>query len=282
MIALRRPGVLWFIGGVLAVFIAAGSLWAARSSSRAGSGPEGAQDAALLVSVIVPGRRAVSSDVSFTGSIAARYEMRIGPEGEGGRITGVFVEAGDRVKRGQLLTRLDQSVPLAQLNSLEAALEEARAQRVWSNAEYERALQAGASGAFSKSQTERLAAAALGDEAKVKVAAAQLAEARARLQRTEIRAPNDGLVLTRDAEVGQTAAPGDAEVSRRDGGVCVHRGATGEQHGREHGGREYGGVDVHPTQATDRVRGRPAPRLASPVTVDRARTRWGRPSPGRP
>ena len=228
MTASKQRRMLWSAAGVAVVLILGAILWLGRSSSPA-IASNGVNDDTLRVSVLVPGLRPVTSAVSFTGSIAARYEMRIGPEGEGGRITGVFVEAGDRVQQGELLTRLDQSVVLAQVNSLQAALEDARAQVAWSQAEYKRAVQAGNSGAFSKSQTERLAAGALGDEAKVKVAAAQLAEARARLQRTEIRAPAAGTVLTRNAEVGQTAAPGEALFRLAQGGEIEMRGQVAEQ-----------------------------------------------------
>ena len=65
-----------------------------------------------------------------------------------------------------------------------------------------------ASGALSVEEIERRRAAAATDEARVKVAAAQLAEAQARLSKTDIRSPQDGMVLTRTAEVGQTASPG--------------------------------------------------------------------------
>lgn len=228
MTATTQRRMLWSAASVAVLLVVGAIVWFGRTSSPAVAG-DGNKDDALRISVVVPGLRPVTSAVAFTGSIAARYEMRIGPEGEGGRITGVFVEAGDRVERSQLLTRLDQSVVLAQVNSLHAALEDARAQLAWSQAEYKRAVQAGHSGAFSTSQTERLAAAALGDAAKVKVAEAQLAEARARLQRTEIRAPADGTVLTRNAEVGQTAAPSDALFRLAQGGEIEMRGQVAEQ-----------------------------------------------------
>lgn len=224
----NRRRMLWSAAGATLLVLAIVVLWAGRSSSPAVA-KDGPKNDTLHVSVLVPGLQAVTSAISFTGSIAARYEMRIGPEGDGGRITGVFVEAGDRVRKSQVLVRLDQSVPQAQANSLEAALEDARAQLAWSQAEYRRAVQAGSAGAYSKSQTERLAAAALGDEAKVKVAAAQLAEARARLERTEIRAPADGTVLTRNAEVGQTAAPGETLFRLAQGGEVEMRGQIAEQ-----------------------------------------------------
>jgi RND family efflux transporter MFP subunit len=64
----------------------------------------------------------------------------------------------------------------------------------------------------------------------VKVAVAQLDEAQARLQRTDVRAPADGLVLTRTAEVGQIASPGGTPLFRlaRSGEIEM-RGQIAEQ-----------------------------------------------------
>ena len=167
-----------------------------------------------LVSVTTPGIRAVAARVTFTGAIAARYDIPITAEGEGGRVTAVLVETGDKVKRGQVLARIDQSVLRPQVNRLVASLEEARAQAALSSAEFERAQGVSAAGALSKEEIERRRAASVTDEARVKVAAAQLAEAEARLGRSDLRAPEDGLVLTRTAEVGQNASPGGEPLFR--------------------------------------------------------------------
>jgi RND family efflux transporter MFP subunit len=64
----------------------------------------------------------------------------------------------------------------------------------------------------------------------VKVAAAQLAESQARLDRADIRAPADGIVLTRTAEIGQMAAPGGEPLFRlARGGEVEMRGQIAEQ-----------------------------------------------------
>ena len=66
--------------------------------------------------------------------------------------------------------------------------------------------------------------------AKVKVAAAQLAEAQARLARAEVRAPADGIILTRNIEVGQTVtAGGDPLFRLAEGGEVELRGQVAEQ-----------------------------------------------------
>jgi RND family efflux transporter MFP subunit len=66
--------------------------------------------------------------------------------------------------------------------------------------------------------------------AKVKVAGAQLAEAQARLARAAVRAPADGVILTRNVEVGQTATPGGEALFRlSEGGEVELRGQVAEQ-----------------------------------------------------
>ncbi len=222
-----RKWVAIALGLLLAL---AAIIWATRSSSPNAPAPASGQESLPLVTVMTPQFKSVTAAVTFTGTIAARYDMPIGAEGEGGRIIAVLVEAGDRVKRGQLLARLDQSVVAPQVNRLAASLEEARAQAALSEAEYRRAKGVEAAGALSAEEIERRRAAALTDEARVKVAAAQLAEAQARLERTAIRAPAAGVVLTRNAEVGQTAVPGGDPLFRLASGAEIEmRGQIAEQ-----------------------------------------------------
>src|ERR1700730_13540026 len=154
------------------------------------------------VSVTEVGVSTVPTTVSIIGTIAARYDMPIGVEGDAGRIAAIYVEAGDHVKRGQVLARLNVSVLEPQVANLEAALEESRADADLADAEYRRAQAVGASGGFSLEKTQRRKSATLTAAAKVKVAAAQLAEAQARLARAAVRAPADGIILTRNGEVG--------------------------------------------------------------------------------
>jgi HlyD family secretion protein len=182
------------------------------------------------VSVTQAGVSKIPTTVSIIGTIAARYDMPIGVEGDAGRVAAIYVEAGDRVKRGQVLARLNVSVLQPQVANLEAALEQARAEAELADAEYHRAQAVGASGALSVEETQRRRSAGVTAAAKVKVAAAQLAEAQARLARAEVRAPSDGVILTRNVEVGQTATPGgDALFRLSEGGEVELRGQVAEQ-----------------------------------------------------
>jgi len=182
------------------------------------------------VSVTEVGVSTLPTTVSIIGTIAARYDMPIGVEGEAGRVAAIYVEAGDHVKRGQVLARLNVSVLEPPVANLEAALEQARAEADLAEAEYRRAQAVGASGALSAEETQRRKSATLTAAAKVKVAAAQLAEAQARLARAAVRAPADGIILTRNVEVGQTATPGGEALFRlSEGGEVELRGEVAEQ-----------------------------------------------------
>jgi HlyD family secretion protein len=182
------------------------------------------------VSVTEVGVSTLPTTVSIIGTIAARYDMPIGVEGDAGRVAAIYVEAGDHVKRGQVLARLNVSVLEPQVANLEASLEQARAEADLAEAEYRRAQAVGASGALSAEETQRRKSATLTAAAKVKVAAAQLAEAQARLARAAVRAPADGIILTRNVEVGQTATPGGEALFRlSEGGEVELRGEVAEQ-----------------------------------------------------
>jgi HlyD family secretion protein len=182
------------------------------------------------VSVTEVGVSSMPTTVSIIGTIAARYDMPIGVEGDAGRVAAIYVEAGDHVKRGQVLARLNVSVLEPQVANLDAALEQARAEAELADAEYRRAQAVGASGALSAEETQRRKSAAATAAARVKVAAAQLAEAQARLARAAVRAPADGIILTRNVEVGQTATPGGEALFRlSERGEVELRGQVSEQ-----------------------------------------------------
>lgn len=224
--------VKWTLG-VVAIVVAvavAAAVWMSRASGPSATSTLANEQSIPLVSVMSPGVTAVTSNVTFTGAISARYDMPIGIDGDAGRIVGIYVEAGDHVKKGQLLAKLDDSVLVPQVNRLAASLEQTRAQAALSAAEYRRAQAVAPAGALSAEDVEKRRATQITDEATVKVAAAQLAEYEARLNRTHVVAPVDGTVLMRKAEVGQIASPGgDALFRIASGGEVEMRGQIAEQ-----------------------------------------------------
>jgi RND family efflux transporter MFP subunit len=228
----HQPGKLriGIIIGVLLLLAAAFGAWKFMAASKKPADTLADRGAVPLISIIVPALRSVTSNVSFTGAIAARYDMQIGNEGDTGRIVAVYVEAGDHVKRGQVLAKIDDSVIQQQVNRLAASLDQARAQAALSAAEYKRALGVEAAGALSAEDIEKRKATAVTDAANVKVVDAQLAETQARLGRTRVTTQVEGTVLTRRAEIGQIAAAGGDPLFRvASGGEVEMRGQIAEQ-----------------------------------------------------
>jgi RND family efflux transporter MFP subunit len=219
------------VGAVALVLIGVALVIAQRMSAARQAAVTDPNAAAPLVTVRQVGRAPITATVNFTGGIVARYDMPIGVEGDGGRVSAVLVESGDRVKRGQVLARLEPAVVEAQVASLTASVEQNRAEAALAVADYRRASAIASSvGALSREEVDRRQSQVATSAARVKAAEAQLAEAEARLGRTEIRAPSDGIVLTRTAEVGQTAMPGGTTLFRlARGGEVEMRAQVAEQ-----------------------------------------------------
>ena len=179
-------------------------------------------ESAPLITATPPGRTAFSMTATFTGAIVARYDLPIGVDSDSGRIAAVLVEVGDMVHRGQVLARLDTAVVGAQVASLHASLEQMRAEAALAEADYRRAETiADSVGALSKEEVDRRHAQVATTRARVKAAEAQVAEVEARRGRTDIQAPDTGLVLTRTAEVGQAVTPGAPPLFRLARGADV-------------------------------------------------------------
>jgi HlyD family secretion protein len=224
---LNKRLIVWLVAGGLILVVASLVAWRITHALAKQDAPASTIPTVSVAEVRVS---AVPTTISIIGTIAARYDMPIGVEGDGGRVTSVSVEAGDHVKRGQVLAHLNNSVLEPQVTNLEAALDQARAEAELAEAEYQRAKAVGVSGALSAEETQKRKSSAVTAAAHVKVAAAQLEEAKARLARADVRAPADGIILTRTVEVGQTAMPGGEALFRlsKDGETEL-RGQVAEQ-----------------------------------------------------
>jgi RND family efflux transporter MFP subunit len=226
----RNAGRKWLIALIIAAIAVGVLLWVRHARTQSPAALASTANSIPVVTVTTPGSRAVTSRITFTGALAARYDMPIGSDTDTGRIREIYVEVGDHVKQGQIMAKLDGSILLPQVNRLAASVEEAKAEAALSAAQYKRALGVQAAGALSAEEIEHRRATSLTDDARVKVAVAQLAEAQARLERTDVRAPAEGLVLTRTAEIGQIASPGGPALFRlaRNGEIEM-RGQIAEQ-----------------------------------------------------
>lgn len=166
------------------------------------------------ITVMVPGTTSVIETVSAPGSIAARRDVSIGVQGDGGRITAVMVEAGQQVRRGAVLARIDRSIQSQQAVRLAAEIRAIEADAALATANLTRAEALVGRGFISKADIDQRTATRDAARARVAVARAQLAELNARIAMLDIRAPADGIILSRAVEVGQVVSPGAAALFR--------------------------------------------------------------------
>jgi len=151
----------------------------------------------------------------LTGTVRARGQVAIYPESSG-PVVEVFAKNGDVVKAGDPLVRVRSEVPRSQLQQSEAGLASAEANRDRARASledlerrFERSRQLVESSFISQEEFETLrtdlaaARASLAQaEAQVGRAEAELGASRETVRQTVVRAPIDGTVGRRNAEVG--------------------------------------------------------------------------------
>ncbi|QBK06626.1 efflux RND transporter periplasmic adaptor subunit [Hylemonella gracilis] len=143
----------------------------------------------------------VQDDAQAVGTLRSRQSVMLRPE-VAGRIAEIAFRDGARVKRGQLLARLDDELPRAELSQAEAQLSIARA-----NLRRNEELVAQSFVARSVLDESR---------ASLQVAEAQAALARARLARMRITAPFDGMVGITKVDLGEYVRDGADIVNLED------------------------------------------------------------------
>ena len=144
---------------------------------------------------------------SVTGTIEARADADLGF-----RIAGKLVErkadVGDRVRRGDVLARLDDQDQRNDLRTAEASLAAAKAEQVQARNEETRKRELLANGNTSQAIYDAALLSMRTADAKVVAATAALQSARDRVGYTELAADRDGVVTTVGAEPGQVVEAG--------------------------------------------------------------------------
>ena len=157
--------------------------------------------------------------ISATGTLSAISTVTVGSQ-ISGQVTDVLVDFNSQVSEGQVLARIDPRTyeaqieqGAAQIASARASLEQAQATLRNAELDFRRKADLGEQQLAARAEID-LARAAL-DQARAQVAAtrAQIRQqtastetTRVNLERTVIRSPVDGVVLTRTIEPGQTVA----------------------------------------------------------------------------
>ena len=135
----------------------------------------------------------IARPIEATGSVAPADEAVLSFK-TGGVIERITVDAGTRVRRGQLLATLD-------LREIDAGVAKAASAAEKAERDLERARRLQADSVFTLAQFQDAETAA-------QQARADLETARFNRRYSEIIAPADGAILSRSAEPGEMAAPG--------------------------------------------------------------------------
>ncbi len=176
----------------------------AASAAKAGSGVAGGGGAAggpAMVEVGKVQRLRIEDDAQAIGTLRSRQGVMLRPE-VSGRIARLGFADGQRVRRGQLLVQLDDTLQAAQMRQAEAQAGIAR-----TNLERNRELVA--QNFVSQSVVDQSAAA-------LEVALAQVALNKAQLERMKILAPFDGVAGLRSVNVGDYVKDGADLVNVED------------------------------------------------------------------
>ena len=168
---------------------------------------EVATEEARPVLVMHPGGDAQAALSAFAGEVRAREESPLSFR-VGGNIVRRLVDAGDAVKRGDVLAELDPGDLRLQAQAAQAQLDAAEAELARASADRARYAKLAQQQLVSKSALDAQNAAYAAAAGQARAARAQLDVARNQAGYTQLRAPRDGVIATRSAEAGQTVAAG--------------------------------------------------------------------------
>ena len=176
----------------------------------AGDTPEKAADVALQISpedIVRVETNALGAGPSITGSIEPERRADLRAEVPA-VVLAVLKENGDPVRRGDLLVRLDQTAIRDSLNSAQAS--ERAATQAFEQAErqYQRMTKLRETGVVSMQQLEDVEIQRNSAQSNREAARSSLVTARQQLERTEVRAPFDGIVSDRKVSAGDTTQIG--------------------------------------------------------------------------
>lgn len=143
----------------------------------------------------------LTETIEVVGSLSPKFSAEVKSE-VSGIVTGVYVTEWVPVRKGAPLARLDTTETEAALNALKAVEAQALVAQARARREYERALQLAEYGLITPQARDEAKSALDAADAGAKAAHGQVRTAEARLAKSFINAPMDGVVAERHVNVG--------------------------------------------------------------------------------
>jgi HlyD family secretion protein len=194
------------------------------------------------IRVVAAERRELVETLAVNGTVVARDEAAAGTDLNGMIVTALNFDIGDMVRKGDVLAVLDRSMldtQLAQMRAtrgqaeasvaqMDAQIADAKVNVKQADEELERAVALQKKAVASKAQLDNAQNAAAGararldtavkalaaSQAQIAVIDAQISGVEVQIDKTELRAPADGLVLARAATVGGVVSPSSGPLFR--------------------------------------------------------------------
>ncbi|MDX9857412.1 MAG: efflux RND transporter periplasmic adaptor subunit [candidate division Zixibacteria bacterium] len=155
-----------------------------------------------------------AAELVATGYVVAQRLAEVASKGTG-RLAFIGFDEGDVVVKGEVIARLENEDIKANLDLARARLAQATVDTLNLGRQYRRQVALRDSGAVTQEMMESAESAYLGSLAAAKAAEATVRIAEVDLENTIIRAPFDGTVLTKNAEVGEIVAPFASSASSK-------------------------------------------------------------------
>jgi HlyD family secretion protein len=176
-------------------------------------------DPKITFTTVAVGKGTIAAQVTAAGTLSARSTILVGAQ-VSGRVVEIHADFNDKVTKGELIAKLDESVLQAQIEQSKASYDLAVANQkkaevavMDADRQYKRQkglqdqqLVAGATVESYEVTLETAKAALSASKAQVSQAAANLKQAKTNLGYATIYSPVDGVVLSRSVDVGQTVA----------------------------------------------------------------------------
>ncbi len=158
--------------------------------------------------------------LTASGYVVAQRKASVASKGTG-RLVYLGVVEGDEVKKDQILARIEDSDIKAQLEEAEANLRFYKADLKEAENNYKREVELLEKGLSSAQLFDRAEANYKRLLASLDIAKARISQYEVALENTIIRAPFDGTVLTKNAEIGEVVAPLGASTTSRGAVVLI-------------------------------------------------------------
>jgi len=167
----------------------------------------------VATATLITGSEAEASLVA-TGYVVAQRKAEVASKGTG-RLVYLGFEEGDTVTVGEIIAILDNDDIKANLELAQAELVKAEADSLNAGRSYRRAKELFESGSIRETELESAETAYKLALAAVAGAAANVKAAEVALENTYIKAPFDGTILTKNADVGEIVAPFASSASSK-------------------------------------------------------------------